>query len=86
MRPVFRTIFHEDRERLFSLVLGLFGDSTAGLVVERQRAALLALDDGETVVSEHLVGVLLLTELDVGKVKVLEEGAVEGQSEKLLTA
>ena len=86
MRPVFRTIFHEDRERLFSLVLGLFGDHTTGLVVERQRAALLAFDDGEAVVSEHLVGVLLLTELDVGKVKVLEEGAVEGQSEKLLTA
>ena len=86
MCPVFRTIFHEDCERLFGLVLGLLSESVARLVVEGQRAALFTLDDWEAIVSKNFVGVLLLTELDVSEVEVLEEGAVGGQSEKLLTA
>lgn len=72
MCPVFRTVFDKDRKRLFCLVLRLLNDRTSSFVVEGKRAALLAFDDRVAVVSEYFVSVLLLTELDVGKVKVLE--------------
>jgi hypothetical protein len=34
VRPVFRTIFHEDRKWLLLFVLGFLRDGAAGLVVE----------------------------------------------------
>lgn len=35
VRPVFRTIFHEDRKWLLLFVLGFLRDGAAGLVIER---------------------------------------------------
>ena len=83
MGPLLRTVLDEDLLQRVSAICPKVttpsgarlrnGAHKARVHVVRQRSADLALDDGEAMLSQRLLGMLQLLELHEGEVKVLEQ-------------